>query len=53
MQIKVISENTILSDMIKDIIPTTKIRFTDLELEANKKQEFSLIVYKKFVSIYF
>ena len=47
MQINVIIENTELSDMIKDIIPTKEQRFTNLELEAEKKQEFSLVVYKK------
>ena len=47
MQISVISENTELSNMIKDIIPTKEQRFTNLELEADKKQEFSLVVYKK------
>lgn len=47
MQIKVVSENKTLSNMIEDIIPVEKVRFTDLELEVNKKQEFSLIVYKK------
>ena len=47
MQIRVISENTELSNMVKDIIPTKEQRFTNLELEADKKQEFSLVVYKK------
>ena len=47
MQISVISENTELSNMIKDIIPTKEQRFTNLELEAEKKQEFSLVIYKK------
>ena len=47
MQISVISENTELSEMIKDIIPREEQRFTDLELEAVKKQEFSLVIYKK------
>ncbi|HCC03635.1 MAG TPA: hypothetical protein DEP51_02090 [Clostridiales bacterium] len=47
MQISVISENTELSNLIKDIIPTKEQRFTNLELEADKKQEFSLVVYKK------
>ena len=47
MQISIISENTELSDLIKDIIPTKEQRFTDLEIEAVKKQEFSLVIYKK------
>ena len=47
MQISVISENTELSEMIQDIIPTKEQRFTNLELEADKKQEFSLVIYKK------
>ena len=47
MQISVISENTELSNMIKDIIPTKEQRFTNLELESDKKQEFSLVIYKK------
>lgn len=47
MQISVICENNELSDMIKDIIPTKEQRFTNLELEADKKQEFSLVIYKK------
>ena len=47
MQISVISENTELSNLIKDIIPTKEQRFTNLELEAEKKQEFSLVIYKR------
>ena len=47
MQISIISENTELSNLIKDIIPTKEQRFTNLELEADKKQEFSLVIYKK------
>ena len=47
MQISVISENTELSDMIKDLIPKEEQKFTTLELEAEKKQEFSLVIYKK------
>ena len=47
MQISVISENTELSNMIKDIIPTKEQRFTNLELEADKTQEFSVVIYKK------
>ena len=47
IQIRVVSENTALSAMIEDIIPLEENRFTDLELEADKKENFSLIVYKK------
>ena len=47
MQIRVISENTELSNMIKDIIPTKEQKFTNIELEADKKQEFRLVIYKK------
>ncbi len=47
MQISVISENTELSKMLEDIVPKKEKRFTDLELEADKKETFSLIVYKK------
>ena len=47
MQISVVSENINLSEMIQDIIPTKEQRFTNLELEAEKKQEFSLVIYKK------
>ena len=47
MQISVIRENTELSDIIKDIVPTKEQRFTTLELEAERKQEFSLVIYKK------
>ena len=47
MQISIISENTELSDMIKDLIPKEEQKFTTLELEAEKKQEFSLVIYKK------
>ena len=47
MQKTIISENIALSEMINDIIPKPAQRFTDLELEANKKQEFSVVIYKK------
>ncbi len=43
----VISENVELSEMIEDILPIKQNRFTDLEIEANKKQEFRVVVYKK------
>lgn len=47
MQISVVDENKELSEIIQDIIPTREQRFTNLELEAEKKQEFSLVIYKK------
>ena len=47
MQISIIGENTDLSNMIADIVPVKENRFTDLELEANKKEDFSIVVYKK------
>ena len=43
----ILSENELLSQMIEDIIPIKENRFTNLEIEANKKQEFSIVVYKK------
>ena len=47
MEKSIISENTVLSDMIKDIIPLKEHRFTNLEIEAEKKQEFSMVIYRK------
>lgn len=47
MQIKVIGENTDLSNMLEDIVPVKEERFTDLELEAEKKETFSIVLYKK------
>lgn len=47
MEKNLISENEILSQMIEDIVPLKQERFTDLEIEANRKQEFSVVVYKK------
>ena len=47
MQISVISENIELSAMLEDIVPVKEQRFTDLELEASKKETFSIVVYKK------
>lgn len=47
MQINIIEEDTNLSNMIEDIIPVKEQRFTDLELEASKKETFSIVVYKK------
>ena len=46
MQKKIISENLILSNMIKDIVPKIKEKYTSLELETNKQEAFSLVVYK-------
>ena len=49
MQKSVVKENQVLSDMVKDIEPKMgqERRFTDLELEAEKKETFSIVVYKK------
>lgn len=47
MQISVIGENKELSNMIDDIQPVKERRFTDLELEAEKKETFSIVLYKK------
>ena len=47
MQISIIGENKDLSNMLADIIPVKEQRFTDLELEAEKKETFSLVLYKK------
>lgn len=47
MEKNLISENETLSQMIQDIVPLEQEKFTNLEIEANKKQEFSVVVYKK------
>ena len=47
MQKSIISENIILSEMIQDIEPKIQQKFTDLEIETTKKQQFSVVVYKK------
>ena len=47
MQISVIGENKDLSNMLADIVPIKEQRFTDLELEAEKKETFSIVLYKK------
>ena len=47
MQIRVIKEETDLSQMLQDIIPQKENRFTNLELDAGKKEMFSLVVYKQ------
>ena len=47
MQISVIGENRDLSNMIEDIMPVKEQRFTDLELAAEKKETFSIVLYKK------
>ena len=43
----VISENIELSCLIEDIVPRVERKFTNVELEAEKKQEFSLVIYIK------
>lgn len=47
MEKNLISENEALNQMIQDIVPVKQELFTNLEIEANKKQEFSIVVYKK------
>lgn len=47
MQISIIGEDINLSNMLADIVPIKEQKFTDLELEANKKETFSVVVYKK------
>ena len=47
MQISIIGENKDLSNMLADIIPIKEQRFTDLELEAEKKETCSIVLYKK------
>ena len=47
MQISVIGENKDLSNMLSDIVPIKEKRFTDLELEAEKNETFSIVLYKK------
>ena len=47
MQISIIGEDKDLSNMLADIVPIKERKFTDLELEANKKETFSVVVYKK------
>ena len=47
MQKKVIGENEELSNMLADIVPVKEQRFTNLELDAEKKETFSIVLYKK------
>lgn len=47
MQISIIGENKDLSNMLEDIVPIKEQRFTDLELEVEKKETFSIVLYKK------
>ena len=47
MQKKVIGENEELSNMLVDIVPVKEQRFTNLELDAEKKETFSIVLYKK------
>ncbi len=47
MQKSIISENIYLSKMIEDIVPNIEQKYTNVELEASKKEEFSLVVYQK------
>ena len=43
----VISENIELSSLIEDIVPRVERKFTNVELDAVKREEFSLVIYKK------
>ena len=47
MQISTICENKVLSQMLEDIEPIKEKSFTDLEIEANKNEKFSLVLYKE------
>ena len=47
MKKRIISENIELTNIISDIIPLKENKFTDLEMEACKKEEFNIVVYKK------
>ncbi len=47
IQKSIIGEDINLSNMLADIVPIKERKFTDLELEANKKETFSVVVYKK------
>ena len=47
MQINKIGENKVLSKMLEDIEPIKEKRFTDIEIEANKNEKFSLVLYKE------
>lgn len=47
IQKSIIGEDINLSNMLADIVPMKEQKFTDLELEANKKETFSVVVYKK------
>lgn len=47
MEVRIVEEDLGLSEMIKDIKPIKEQRFTDLELEANKNENFSIVLYKK------
>ena len=47
MQISIIGENKDLSNMLADIVPIKEQRFTDLELEVEKKETFSIVLYKE------
>ena len=47
MQISIIGENKYLSNMLADIVPVKEKRFTDLELEVEKNETFSIVLYKK------
>ena len=47
MQKNIICENIELSKLVQDIVPKIEKRYTNIELDANKNETFSLVVYKK------
>ena len=47
IQKSIIGEDINLSNMLADIVPIKEQKFTDLELEANKKETFSVVVYNQ------
>lgn len=47
MQVKIIGEDIELSKLIQDIVPIQERKFTDIEMEVAKKEEFSLVLYRK------
>lgn len=47
MQKSVICDNVELTNIIADIVPKKEKRFTDVEIEVSKKEEFSIVVYQK------
>ena len=42
MQVNIIGEDEELSNMLVDIVPMKEQKFTDLELEADRRENFSI-----------